>query len=390
MGKVVIQKPTEAINAARDAAFTLSTPNEVRFCTFSDGSYKYERGGVGLVYRRQWLPKEWAPEQQPTDPNRDFVKTAWPYARAIGSMVMEGVGVLKGLQAANKAIRRDLHVLKAQHCTITVRGTTDCAAILRHIARNDPTWRTTIPSELIKMIKLEIQQLHSHGIRVIVELHWCPRNEIPQLELADKLAGHAMAGLVRCYNTKQDCWVTVARFDMAQDIERLAFGAACSDQAAKAHERSAASQSTTLMSLKKSEERRGAERAANVTRAAENISGSYPQLPLPSIALPSKPAMNVPATVDNAGSTKTLDTKTTATFSTEAQHSNEPVTVEAVRREAKQEETKSRRSQSRRRNHHQGTKPRTMLLRRNRHRPRGLDQNKDTLRTRCRRRGHQA
>lgn len=315
VGKVVIQKPTDAIRTARDSAFTISTTNDTRFCPFSDGSHNKDRGGVGLVYRRNWLPKEWAPEQ-PTGPGPSdhFFQISWPYARSSGNMVMEGIGVLEGLHAANETIRRDLHVLKAQTCTIIVRGTTDCEAILRHIARNGPIKakaERTVPSQLIKRIRIEIQQLSSHGVKVNVELHWCPRNKVLPLLLADKLAGRAMANGFGFTNVKHNRWVWAMKSDMTLDIEPLVCGAPRSDQTADAQEPPAAGPSTTGKSRKERKERWRAERAANVATAA-----SIPQLQLPSLPLPSKPAMNTPAT----------------------QVPNEPVTAEAAKRKVEEDE----------------------------------------------------
>lgn len=336
VGKVVIQEPTDAIRTARDSAFTISTTNDTRFCPFSDGSHHKDRGGVGLAYRRHWLPKEWAPEQpKGLGPSDDFIQKSWPYARSSGNMVMEGIGVLEGLHAANEAIRRDLHVLKGQNCTIMVRGTTDCEAILRHIARNIPTRakaERTVPSQLIKRIKIEIQELSSHGVKVNVELHWCPRNKVLPLSLADKLAGRTMANGFGFTNVTQDCWVWGVKSDMTLDIEPLVCGAAHSDQTAEADEPPAAGPSTIGKSRKeRKKERRRAARAVNVTTASENPSGSIPQLQLPSPPLPSKLAMNAPAT-------KSPHTKSNAASSTDAQLPNKPATAEAAKRKVEEGE----------------------------------------------------
>lgn len=193
VGTVVIQPPKDAVEAANDAAYNISKTKDAQLCPFSDGSYcdSNGRGGVGLVCRRQWLPDGWTPDQPGSHPNGDFVKHAWAYTHCTGSMDMEGIGILEAIHLANKTIARQLHVLKAHDCTVTVRVTTDCLSMLRRIATHrkiKEKARKTVTMQLVKKIKGEIQMLQSHGIKVTAELHWCPRNKVAQLIVADELA----------------------------------------------------------------------------------------------------------------------------------------------------------------------------------------------------------
>ncbi|KAG8159941.1 hypothetical protein KVR01_010578 [Diaporthe batatas] len=71
VGKVVIRsEAAQAIQSARDADSNISSVDEhAQFCAFSDGSHRDGRGGVGMVYRRQWLPDRWAADQTDKHPN---------------------------------------------------------------------------------------------------------------------------------------------------------------------------------------------------------------------------------------------------------------------------------------------------------------------------------
>lgn len=211
VGRAIIKRsPKQATKAAEAAASHISTPVDILFCPFSDGSHDHNnRGGVGLAYRRQWLPPGWASEHAKTDLNGDFVEKAWPYGHAKNNMLMEAVGIVEALYAADESIQQHLSVLKKNNCTVTVKAMTDCQPMLPHIARQTPPGgkvRQAIPQQIIKQIKDQILALQSHEINVIVEIHWCPRNTVPQLVLADSLAGEARRrGLAYC-NATQNIW----------------------------------------------------------------------------------------------------------------------------------------------------------------------------------------
>jgi hypothetical protein len=247
VGTVVFQPLTDAASSADDATYKISRTEDGRFCAFSDGSYGTKRkvngqAGMALVYWRQWLPACWtsARDQTGRHPNGDFVKQAWAYKHSTGSIAMEGIGVLEGIHAANKEISRDLHVLKAHSCTVTVRATTDCKTILFHMARTRPIdekVEKTVSRQLIKRIKEEMQMLQGHDIKVITELHWCPRNRVVQLSLADDLAHKAMTSGMGYSNANGETWSCDIKSDMALETELLESGAPEPDDAPDAHGR---------------------------------------------------------------------------------------------------------------------------------------------------------
>lgn len=140
LGRVIIDTDRkQAIKAAQAAASHISTPTDTQLCPFSDGSHDgMHRGGVGLAYRRNWLPQGLVSEQAATDLSGDFVERAWPYSHAKDNMVMEAVGIVEALYAARESIQQHLPVLKKHACNVTVKATTDCMPLLEHIARQTP------------------------------------------------------------------------------------------------------------------------------------------------------------------------------------------------------------------------------------------------------------
>lgn len=292
VGTVVIQNRHDAVKAATDAAYNISSSKDAQLCPFSDGSYrpKSGRGGVGVVCRRQWLPDGWTSDQTGTNPNGDLFKQAWAYKYTPGILEMEGIGVLEGIHVANKTIARDLDVLKAHNCTVTVRVTTDCDLMLRHIANKRSTKyidESTVSLQLIKNIKEELQMLQGHGIKVIAELHWCPRNRVAQLIVADQLAHEAMKrGLGYC-NATQGMWSKDIKSDMALDIETLAAGGVSVLPAELPN-------NTTKMSRKARKRARRRARQAESIATPTNDSEPQPQLPLPELSPPSKPGKSTP------------------------------------------------------------------------------------------------
>ncbi|KAG6354459.1 hypothetical protein INS49_004476 [Diaporthe citri] len=202
----------QAIESANAAASHVSTPDDIQFCTFSDGSHSNDTenwGGVALAYRQNWLPQGWAAEREATYCGglivesawsfvpSDMVAKAWPFGYAVGSLVMEGVGVLESLHAANEELD-----------TVVVRAMTDCQELLQYTSKATLTASQAkrLPRRLVKHMHDLILALQDHGIPVVVELHWCPRNSVPQLLTADALAGEAMrSGLGYC-NVTQNFW----------------------------------------------------------------------------------------------------------------------------------------------------------------------------------------
>lgn len=173
----------------------MSTPHDIRFGAFCDGSHRKDRGGgVALVYNKLWLPQECT--DGPTDASRGWhVKKAWWYGESAGQLVMEAIGVLESLYAANEEIKQHLAVLEKHGSTVLVKVTTDCQSVLRRITATKPGGaraRTRFPPLLYQQIKEMIVTLQGYGIRVVVEMHWCPRNAVPHMLTADELAGEAM------------------------------------------------------------------------------------------------------------------------------------------------------------------------------------------------------
>lgn len=184
--------PSQVVDQA-----TVSTHDDIQISTFSDGSHSRENhGGVGMAYKRRWLPKEWTHETaDPASDCVDMVEQAWAYGYAVGAMTMEGVGVLESLYAANDEITRHLAILQKHASTVKVRITTDCQPILEQIARSTEMIERKekfMPPELCNRMKEMIVTLQGHGIQVVVEMHWSPRNAVLQLWRADQLAGRAM------------------------------------------------------------------------------------------------------------------------------------------------------------------------------------------------------
>lgn len=180
---------------------TVSTPQDIQFCTFSDGSYREHYGGVGLAYKRHWLPREWVAGSADLSCG-DMVEKAWSYGYAVGAQVMEGVGILESLYVANEETKRHLSVLEKHTSTVQVKVTTDCQTFLRAVSRTkNPPKRTesAMPPQLINQIREMVVTLQGHGVQVVVEMHWCPRNAVTQMAKADELAGKAMrSGLDYC------------------------------------------------------------------------------------------------------------------------------------------------------------------------------------------------
>ncbi|KAK2606596.1 hypothetical protein N8I77_005333 [Diaporthe amygdali] len=300
VGKVVIENnASRAIKASRLAAYHVSTPTNTQFCSFSDASYgnrgNMHFGGVALVYRWQWLPREWASDRTAADPSEVFVEQAWAYGHAVGIEVMEGVGVAESLSAADEAIKRQLSVLKKNNCALTVKVTTDNMSVLQHVASTKPMsakLKTTIPPALINHIKQQVLMLQNHGVTVVVELHWCPRNKVPQLTRADQLAGKAMkTGLGYC-NIIGNKWSKATESSMMKRLLTSLSGAVRIARVTQDRDSTPtpvdtmAAQSTTEARRKTRKSRRVAAR----TMASNGAAQSRPQLPLPDLALPPKPA----------------------------------------------------------------------------------------------------
>lgn len=232
----------QAMELAEAAAYHISTPNDIQFCTFSDGSWsndpKQSRGGVGLVYRCKWLPKKWSPEQKATNHGGDTVEKtwpfglagmvhkAWPFDYAIEAAAMEGVGVLESLCAANEELKQHLPVLKQHTSTVMVKVITDCQEILQSVSKGTLTANQAkrLPPRLLSQMHDLIVEMQGHGITVVVELHWSPRNSVPQLIAADAIAGKAMkTGLGYC-NVTQNLWSHASQSVTMRQLEPMLAG----------------------------------------------------------------------------------------------------------------------------------------------------------------------
>lgn len=234
----------QAIESANAAASHVSTPDDIQFCTFSDGSHSIDTenwGGVALAYRYKWLPQGWAAEDEATYPggdrdmdenvwpfvHADMVAKAWPFGHAVGAAAMEGVGVVESLYAANEELERYLPVLTKHASTVLVKVTTDCQEILKYISKATlaASQAKKLPPRLVKQMHDLILALQGHGIPVVVELHWCPRNKVPQLLAADALAGEAMrTGLGYC-TVRQIFWSEATQSVTMKQLEPMLSGA---------------------------------------------------------------------------------------------------------------------------------------------------------------------
>lgn len=331
VGKVIFHPgATEAVEAATSAAFDISSTKYVQFCVFSDGSYGVQdgQGGVSVVHRRQWLPSGWGSDQTGTHPNGDFNKQAWSYKPSIDSNAMEAVGLLESCHAANKAITRDLQALKNHDCKVTVKCTTDSTEVLRRIADLKSKPLRGLPTKLIDRIKQEIQMLHGHGIEVLVELHWCPRNQVPQPHTADELAGIAMAtGRGYTNNTDEVVWRKSIKSDMTLEINELLFVEPSPPEKAP----TTSDQPTAPPEGPKEKgrrarkrERRRAQRAEEAVPTWADDADANPQLPLP----PMPPLTERDQNAQEANSTR-ADTLPRA---------RKPAAAEAVKRKFDDEE----------------------------------------------------
>lgn len=323
---VINHDRAQATKSAHAAATHVSTPDNVQFCAFSDGSHGHgHRGGVGLAYRRQWLPKGWAEDGETH--SGDMVKKAWPFEHSAGAQVMEGVGVMESLHAANEELERYLPVLTERARAVTVRATTDNQGVLRYIAAATltPKQEKKLPRELVKKIHDLILALHDHGIKVAVELHWCPRNAVPQLVTADDLAGEAMkTGLGFC-NLTQSSWFEGAKSVIMKELQPRLMGAVKFGGPVSERKRA----------------RRGRKKIATQTVEATSTTNadSRSQLPLPTASLPLKLVHSISEAIINTASTALSVMKwTAATPAHGAQPPEGPTRDNKRKRETEEEE----------------------------------------------------
>lgn len=352
VGRVIIERrPKLATKAAEAAASHMSTPKDIQFCPFSDGSHDdRNRGGVGLAYRRKWLPQGWSSEDAKTDVNGDFVEKAWPYGHAKNNMLMEALGIIEALYAADESIQHNLSVLKKHACTVTVKAMTDCQPMLQHIARQTPPGgkvRQAIPRQIIKQIKDQILALQSHGITVLVEIHWCPRNKVPQMILADMLAGEARKrGLAYC-NATQNIWARATESTIMKELLVLLSGTIGFAQIPKKSNNSPTTLEKTITAQNTTEvkqESRRARNKANVSTApSDSTTDSRPKSTGPDTVLPPKTATtsNAEPTTTSAEPITTPSTKPMASAAADTQPPGEPAKAEAVKRKVEEVTGKS-------------------------------------------------
>lgn len=295
---IIKRKPKQATKAARAAASHISTPDDIQFCPFSDGSHdNSNRGGVGLAYKREWLPRGWAPERDVTDQNGDFVKKAWAYGHSKNNMLMEVVGIVEALNAADESIRQHLPLLRKHACTVTVKATTDCQPLLQHIAKQTPPGgkvSKAVPHQIITQIKDQILALQSHGIQVFVELHWCPRNTVEQMTIADRLAGEARkSGLAYC-NATQNLWARATESAIMKELVLVLSGTIRFAQVKEKINHSSTTLEKTITAQNTTEVRQESKRikrTANIsTASSKSTADSQPGVPMAEPVLPSKPA----------------------------------------------------------------------------------------------------
>lgn len=342
VGTAIIKyEPKQATKAARAAAFHVSTPSDIQICPFSDGSHDTSnKGGVGLAYRRQWLPREWARQRAVKGVNSEFVERAWPYDHAKNNMLMEVVGIVEALHAANESIQQHISLLKQHACIVQVKATTDCQPLLAHIAKETPRGgkkSKAIPHQIIKQIKYQILALQNHGIQVSVELHWCPRNMVPQLILADKLAGHARKGGLAYCNATQNLWDRATKSVIMAELLRVLSGdirfAPIMEQIT--HSSTTLEKAMTARNTTEArQESRQIERTENDSAASSKTTvDSQPEVPLPDTAVPSKPA-----TATNTELPTIPPTESTAAATHGAQPPKKPTKDSKRKREAEEED----------------------------------------------------
>lgn len=74
-----------------------------------------------------------------TDEFRELFEQAWPYGYAVRPLAMESLGILEFLHAADEQLKQYLPVLEQHSGSVTVKVSSDCQAILRHISS---TWQS--------------------------------------------------------------------------------------------------------------------------------------------------------------------------------------------------------------------------------------------------------
>lgn len=314
VARVIIKHDkSQAISAACAAASHISTPADIQLCTFSDGAQDRDyHGGAALAYRESWLPQGWGKETRPIG---FMVCKAWPFGHAAASLAMEGVGVLESLSAANEELKQHLPVLTNNASTVNVKVTTDCQDILRRISgmtmlTGNPI---TFPPQLIIKIHELILALHGHGIKVIVELHWCPRNAVPSLSTADAMATNARkTGLGFCSASK-NLWFWATQSVIMKELEPMLLGTVrFARLPLSQNQTGAGSTGTTESKTKKGRRAKKVAQRANAPDATHtDATKSHLQFPLPAIPLPPKPQFSKPvttfnteATISNAGKTR--------------------------------------------------------------------------------------
>lgn len=313
----------EATKSAHAAASHIPTPDDIQFCPFSDGSLGSENhGGVALVYRCPWLPQGWVSEREATIPSGNMVRKAWSYGYAAGSLAMEGVGVLESLYAANEELERHLPALIKHASTVTVKATTDCQSILHYISAGILTTNQAraFPPQVINKIHDLILALQGHGIKVIVELHWCPRNMVPPLSAADAMAGQAMRNGRGYCNVTKNYWSKATQSAIMKELEPMLLGTVMFarppvDQTSISAGSSGAGSTGTTEKKTAKKTRRGKKQTHRAQAAAEvkptGAADSHPQLPLPAVPLPSKPT-TMPSTKPMASGAAEAGTTGTA------------------------------------------------------------------------------
>lgn len=357
-----------ASKSASVAASHVSTPSDIQFCPFSDGSHGADcRGGVALAYRTPWLPQGWeqgwGAEGESTDISGNMVRKAWPYGYAATSLVMEGVGVLESLYAANEELERHLPVLLKHSSTVNVKATTDCQTIIQYVSTGMLTTNQSrsFPPQLIKKIHDLILTLQSHGVRVFVELHWCPRNMVPPLDAADAMAGKARSSGMGFCNVTKNLWTKAAQSVVMKELEPMLAGIVRLDRLPVSHISTGGGSTGKTENTTTKKTRRGKKEAkrAQLVNTSTGTANSQPQFPLPEAPLPSKPLSTEPTTPKPRHSTpmplKTLQSKpmpteqgTTLSDGATTNHSTKPAAaapqgtqspkVQAGKRKAEEEE----------------------------------------------------
>lgn len=124
------------------------------------------------------------------------------------SVIAEAKGIWKGLRRLKKEIEAADFPPETQFAVILV---TDCKPNVTSMSKKKTLGPTTARQYIavLRGIKSLSEYFLGLGPKVTLELHWCPRNQTPQLRKADFLAGHSRKMRKWFYERKSDTRIDV-------------------------------------------------------------------------------------------------------------------------------------------------------------------------------------